>query len=170
MGAKARASRTRRTALRQLADSTAARHAAVEASPEYAAEIAGSQDDETRALVAAGLPAQAERLTRAGFRQSRQAGDGAGCWDHRRRPLRIIHSVSREADGQAWAHVSVSHYDNSLPGWYEVRDAQWLLYPDQPGLVVIAPVGEHVDIANVAHVWTCLTARVLPDFRHLGMI
>lgn len=125
---------------------------------------------EVLAQVAADLPAQRDRLARAGWLLTRPAGDGAGCWDHPRRALRVIHSVSLEADGGMWAHVSVSHPDNRLPGWAEVRDAQWLLYPDRPGVVVVAAQTSHVNISEVAHVWTCLTRDSVPDFSWHGSI
>jgi hypothetical protein len=114
---------------------------------------------------------QALRLTHAGWR-CRTPGneDGAGMWDHSRRRLRIIHSIAREPDGQVWAHMSISHESDALPGWYEVRDAHRLLYPNNTGHVLIVPEAEHVNEANVMHVWTCLTKTVLPDFRKMGSI
>jgi hypothetical protein len=85
--------------------------------------------------------------------------------------LRIIHSVGRYPDGQIWAHVSVSHRSGALPTWYVLRDAQWMLYPDRLGVVVVAATGDHYSVAEVLHSWTCLTRDdVLPDFRHMGAI
>jgi hypothetical protein len=77
--------------------------------------------------------------------------------------------VARAGDGQVWAHVSVSHPSNVMPDWYTVRNTGWLLYPGQFGIVVVAPRSAgHVNIANVAHVWFCLTAPSCPDFS-MGM-
>ena len=123
-------------------------------------------DEECAALVARDRHAQAGRLTARGWKQRYPNLDGIGMWDHRALKLRILHSVAREADGQAWAHVSVSNPGNTMPTWYEVRDAGWLLYPQAYGIIVVAPPDGHVNIANVAHAWYCLTAPSCPDFTH----
>ena len=67
--------------------------------------------------------------------------------------------------------MSVSRRDGFLPTWEQVRDAQWLLYPAEYGVVVVAPQSRHVNLREVAHVWTCLTGKTVPDFTHgLGTI
>lgn len=171
MGARARTATARRAALRDQSRRLGAMDAEISGSPAYAALVAATHDDRVRALTAADLPGQAARLAGAGWRQRAEGDDGAGIWDHRRAGgLRILHSVTREADGQVWGHVSVSHRSGALPGWYELRDAQWLLYPDRAGLIVVAPRAEHVDLSEVAHAWTCLTASPVPDFRHFGQV
>ena len=116
--------------------------------------------------VARGIP----RLLTAGWRQRQRAGDGLGMWDQARLGLRLIHSVAKEWDGLVWGHVSLSRRDGTLPSWEEVRDAQWLIYPEDPGLIVVAPADEHwsnpaPNAAEVHHVWTCRSKRVTPDFR-----
>jgi hypothetical protein len=169
MGSRARQRAAWRTAQKQSRRETADRNQAARATSEFAAMVAAVVDDEIVKLAEADEAGQAARLTAAGFRLREAGTEGAGIWDHRR-GIRIIHSIAREADGHAWAHVSVSHKSGTLPGWYEVRDAQRLLYPDRPGVVVVAAAGEHVDLAEVAHVWTCLTARTVPDFRKMGQI
>lgn len=108
---------------------------------------------------------QRERLTVRGYRQVYANNDGVGLWQLRRR-LRLLHSMAREDDGQVWAHVSVSNPANTMPTWHEVRDAGWLLYPGHHGIIVVAPQSTHVNIANVAHVWYCLTGLSCPDFTH----
>lgn len=131
-------------------------------------------DAEAVALVARDRPAQERRLSGAGWRLNADQGtcvDGVGCWDRLRAPAtRLVHSLHRYGDGNVWAHLSVSHRSGLLPSWEQVRDVQWLLYPDTPGLVVVAPRGEHYSIGEVAHVWTCLTGSPLPDFRIAGAI
>lgn len=131
-------------------------------------------DTEAMGLVARDRPGQVQRLRSAGWRQNEQgpaAVDGLGCWDnYRGHARRLVHSLHRHEDGQVWAHLSVSLASGLLPSWEQLRDAQWLLYPDQAGVVVIAPAGEHYSIREVAHVWTCLTSRPLPDFRIAGGI
>jgi hypothetical protein len=169
MGSRARQRAALRTAQKQSRREIDASRQAAMATPEFAAMMAAAVDDEVVRLAQADEPAQVARLTAAGFRLREAGTEGAGIWNHRR-GVRIMHSIAREADGQAWAHVSVSHKSGALPGWYEVRDAQQLLYPDRPGVVVVAAAGEHVDLAEVAHVWTCLTARTVPDFRKMGQI
>lgn len=171
MGQQARMRARRRAELAAHSERIRALVEDTEADPEFqAAEAAAVADTAAVALALAAVPAQSRRLTAAGFRQA--AGDtagGAGVWDHRR-GVRIIHSAHREADGKVWGHVSVSARDHTLPGWYEVRDCQRLLYPGDAGLIVVPPVSEHVDIAEVAHVWTCLEGPVTPDFRRHGQI
>jgi len=126
------------------------------------------------ALVARDRPAQESRLTAAGWRLNADRGvcaDGLGCWDRARAPqTRLVHSLHRYGDGHVWAHLSVSHRSGALPSWEQVRDVQWLMYPAEAGLVVVAPQEAHYSIGEVAHVWTCLTGSPLPDFRIVGAI
>jgi hypothetical protein len=53
-----------------------------------------------------------------------------------------------------------------MPTWLETRNAGWVMYPGRLGLVVVAPEAAHVRLAEVAHVWYCLTAEPVPDFSH----
>lgn len=173
MGRQAKLTATRRS----IADAQRARTLAwvAERAPlaEQAAE-AFQADAEGMALLARDLPGQRRRLTAAGWKPNPASSavvDGLGCWDnYRGHASRLVHSLHRHDDGQVWAHLSLSLASNLLPSWEQLRDVQWLLYPDQAGIVVIAPPSEHYSIGEVAHVWTCLTARVLPDFRIAGGI
>ena len=99
-----------------------------------------------------------------------QAGaDGLGAWQHGARGLGLIHSVALERDGNLWEHISVSRADGRMPTWEQVRDAfRDIAGDDALGIIVVPPKAEHVDIAEVAHVWRCLTARPLPDFTRGG--
>jgi hypothetical protein len=164
MGQQARAKRKQRELL-QAHQRDMAGMAAMAADPVVQERQASLHDDECAALVERDRHAQAERLTARGYRLRYANNDGIGMWDLRRQ-LRILHSVAREADGNAWAHVSVSNPGNTMPTWYEVRDAGWLLYPRAYGIIVVAPPDGHVNIANVAHAWYCLTAPSCPDFTH----
>jgi hypothetical protein len=170
MGEQKKLKARRRTMRKQETATLRAMHAQMAADPEYQAEIAAlNADDELQTLIARDLPLQVARLGEAGWRCRLEGNDGAGMWDCRRRSLRVIHSLQRnEAD--IWAHISVSSRDGALPGWYEVRNAQWLFYPDDPGIVIVAPRAEHVNMAEVAHVWTCLTRPSAPDFRFRDQI
>ena len=131
-------------------------------------------DAEAVALVARDRPGQEKRLAAAGWRLNSDRGecaDGLGCWDRPRAPqTRLVHSLHRYGDGYVWAHLSVSQRSGLLPSWEQVRDVQWLVYPDRAGIVVVAPQDEHYSIGEVAHVWTCLTGSPLPDFRIAGAI
>ena len=170
MGARARRRAADRERLRQHRRETARLHAEAEAMPEFAAELAAATDDEVIALARAEVFEQERRLKAAGWVCTRAGTDGCGVWDHRRSLLRIIHSVARERDGRVWAHTSVSDAENRAPDWPTVRDCFRLLYPARTGIIVVPPADEHVDIAEVFHVWACLDGGVLPDFRHLGQI
>jgi len=131
-------------------------------------------DAEAVALVARDRPGQERRLTAAGWHLNADRGecaDGLGCWDRGRAPqTRLVHSLHRYGDGHVWAHLSVSQRTGLLPSWEQLRDVQWLLYPGEAGLIVVAPQEEHYSIGEVAHVWTCLTGSPLPDFRIAGAI
>lgn len=163
--------KARRRALRQdERRKIAAERERINNDPDAQAEIAKKFDDEVEKLAAAHLPAQKARLLAAGWYQREGSADGAGIWDHRKRGLRLLHSVAREDDGLIWGHVSLSRRDDNLPGWYELKDAQWLLYPENRGLVVIAPETEHFSIAEIMHTWTCLTGEPVPDFRTYGQV
>ncbi len=131
-------------------------------------------DAEAVALVARDRTDQERRLAAAGWHLNGERGvcvDGLGCWDRTRAPqTRLVHSLHRYGDGHVWAHLSVSHRSGLMPSWEQIRDVQWLLYPDVAGLIVVAPQEEHYSIGEVAHVWTCLTGAPLPDFRIAGAI
>jgi hypothetical protein len=91
--------------------------------------------------------------------------DGLGSWVHKARGLGLIHSVSPEGDGQLWEHVSLSRDDGFMPSWTQVRDTfHEVCGDDALGIIVVSPKSEHVNIAEAAHVWRCLTKRPLPDF------
>jgi hypothetical protein len=132
-------------------------------------------DTEALGLVEKYRPAQEARLWAARWRPAASgpvASDGLGVWDQRGGGwMRLIHSVRRRPDGHVWAHVSLSIKGGTvMPTWHEVRDVQWLFYPDLAGIVVVAPQVEHVSDNEVHHVWTNLTGLSCPDFRILGTI
>jgi len=109
------------------------------------------------------------RLKRYRWQQVKPGLDGLGSWEHGARGLGLIHSVALEQDGQVWEHISVSRRDGQMPSWTQLRDTfREVAGRDALGVVVIPPAAEHVDIAEVAHVWRCLTRRPLPDFTHGG--
>jgi hypothetical protein len=103
-------------------------------------------------------------ITFAGWRMVRDCEDGLGAWRHPRLQRNFIHSVAREEDGEVWAHVSLSRFDQRMPTWDQTRDLWRLIYPDILGIIVIPPEDKHVNIAEVAHIWGCLTRPAAPDF------
>ena len=109
------------------------------------------------------------RLKRHGWKQMEIGADGLGAWKHGPRGLGMIQSVGVEQDGMLWEHVSVSRSDGELPSWEQVRDTfHDVCGPNALGIIVVPPKSEHVDIAEVAHVWRCLTRRPIPDFTRGG--
>lgn len=125
---------------------------------------AAHQDEETRGHAELARRHIWPRLQLAGWQMRAEGEDGIGLAD--RGSLRFIHSIARELDGKVWAHVSLSRRDRSMPEWSQVRDVWWAFYPDVAGVIVVAPQTEHVNKAEVAHVWGCLTERAVPDFTH----
>lgn len=171
MGNQARLKATRRALRREESTRLQALYEEYTQRPELQAHLAAqAADNELQDLVASMLPDQAARLHAAGFRRRMDGNDGAGMWDSHRLRLRIVHAAAREPDGHIWGHVSVSSADSTLPSWYHVRNAQWLLYPDHAGIIVVAQQANHVNLSEVAHVWTCLTGDVIPDFARFGTI
>lgn len=163
MGRASGKKRTARLAISSIEDATRAM-----TDPEVQAAVAKFYDDECHALKLKHIAEQARALAHNGWKQVDQNLDGLGTWDHRERGLRMIHSIAREEDDQVWAHVSVSHPGGMrvMPSWFETRDTGQLLYPDRFGIIVVAPPSRHVNLAEVAHVWYCLTGASCPDFSH----
>lgn len=168
MGRQAKLRASRRQLLREHTEQLAVIN---QGKQEKQDAIAQAFDETCAALLQRDRAVQSRRLETAAWKLVSPNADGIGHWRHRGRRLSLIHSVAREADGQVWAHVSVGTPGNTMPGWYEVRDAGWLLYPGEFGVVVVAPQDSHVNLSNVGHVWYCLTAPAVPDFsRGLGSI
>jgi hypothetical protein len=170
MGQASSEKRLRRELARTLA--TQAGYEKQKNRPEIeAVHAAALADEELQARLKADNPGQCTRLRRAGWVQVRPGKDGAGWYAHPGRNLKLIHSVNREPDGNLWGHFSMSLYGSDmLPSWYDLRDAQWLLYPGLDGIQVVAREDRHYSIAEVLHIWTCLTADVLPAFGRMGSI
>lgn len=111
------------------------------------------------------LRAVEARLTAHHWVCERRGADGLGQWWNRRRKLALIHSVALEADGELWEHVSLSRRDGEMPSWDQVRNVfHEVCGSEALGVIVVPPKSEHVNIAEVAHVWHCIGRRPLPDF------
>jgi hypothetical protein len=77
----------------------------------------------------------------------------------------MIHSLGIEEDGEPWEHISLSRSDGELPSWAQVRDVfHEVAGREALGIIVVPPKSEHVNLAEVAHVFRCLTKRPIPDF------
>jgi hypothetical protein len=115
------------------------------------------------------LVAAEARLKRHRWKQHTLGMDGLGRWTHGPRRLRMVHSIAIEQDGELWEHVSVSRDDGTMPSWEQTRDVFREVAGDAAlGIIVVPPKAEHVDIAEVAHVWHCLSRRPIPDFARGG--
>lgn len=127
-------------------------------------------DEDLQARYRADAPGQERRLKSAGWVRAFEGTAGLGGWGHAGFNLKMIHSLHREDNGGLWAHVSLSYYRDPrrLPGWYDLRDLHWLLYPGDFGVQVVAPPDRHRSIGEVAHVFTRLDAPAVPDFGRFG--
>ena len=87
----------------------------------------------------------------------------------RRETTRVLVSAAHYGDGKRWLHVSVSRRNRTLPTWdlmSEVKDV--LIGPERTALQVHPPRSQHVNIAEVLHLYCCLDGEVTPDFRAGG--
>jgi hypothetical protein len=147
--------------------------AALAANPEIEAwREASLADEELQARWRDDAPGQSARLLEAGWRKAIEGTCGNGGWGHPVMRLQMLHDLRREEDGSLWAHVSVARAGGrgSVPAWEQMRDVHWLMYPDLPGVQVMAPRSQHVNLAEVLHVWTRLDAPSVPDFGRYGTI
>lgn len=94
----------------------------------------------------------------------RQVGaDGLLC-DRRDTGRRVIASISREFDGEIWLHASISRRDRELPTYHDLVEVQRVFVDPAISYQLFVPLDEHIDHAEVLHLWSCLTKRVTPDF------
>lgn len=77
----------------------------------------------------------------------------------------MIHSLAIEQDGEPWEHISISRSDGELPTWEQTRDTfHEVAGAEALGIIVVPPKSEHVNLAEVQHVFRCLSRRPIPDF------
>lgn len=107
----------------------------------------------------------------ATWRVVRELGDGCA-WRGRAGHLRVLETISREADGRVWHHVSVSRRDR-CPTWAEVADVKnTFCGADREAYVVLPPAARYVNLhPTCLHLWSCLDGAgaapdgaILPDF------
>ena len=79
---------------------------------------------------------------------------------------RVVASVKEEADGHRWLHVSVSRRDR-LPSYQDLADVKAaFIGEDRDALQLFPRRAAHVNhMPTTLHLWCCLDARPLPDFR-----
>lgn len=80
----------------------------------------------------------------------------------------VILSVSEEADGRVWAHLSTA-FPSRLPTWGDLRKAKDLFLGEEARAIqVLPPKSEWVNIHPYClHLFVCLDGDVLPDFRRV---
>ena len=125
MGRQAKAKRKRhelrqdhRAAMLTLNDAAGA--------PDVQAWLVSHHDAECVTLKERDRPGQVARLQAKGWVvRTEEAWTAWVMLGSLRWGLRIVASVARELDGQAWAHVSVSTREGTMPGWLETRNAGW---------------------------------------------
>ena len=91
----------------------------------------------------------------------------ANQWGWRDRTgLTVLLSASVEGDGRDWLHVSLSRR-TELPSWDDlVRVKRDFVGPERTALQVLPPETEWVnDHPSCLHLFACLNAAVVPDFR-----
>ena len=100
--------------------------------------------------------------------------DDSGGGFQRRDGLCVIASVSREADGRRWIHVSVSWRGGRMPTWQNLRDAKDLFIGRERIAVQVLPrQRDYYDLKgmDVLHLWSCLDGPdIVPDFRKEGKL
>lgn len=107
-----------------------------------------------------------KRIHQALQRQGRRLDRGTDgeAW-HIAGDLQVIWSVSMEADGQYWLHVS-ARAKKRIPTYQELTRIKTLFIgDDRIAYHIFAPANEHVNIhPYVLHLWAPLQHRVTPDF------
>lgn len=79
--------------------------------------------------------------------------------------LRVIASGAVEADGLRWLHVSCSR-PKGTPSYYDLKAVKrQFIGDDLFAYQVFAPPSQHVDLAEVLHLFACVDRPAyLPDF------
>jgi hypothetical protein len=91
-------------------------------------------------------------------------GEDGGMWHLG--PLRVIASIGVENDGKAWLHVSCS-FAKGLPEYEDMTAVKRVFIgKDRKAIQVFPAEKEHVNIAEVLHLYSCLEEDSLPDFTH----
>lgn len=97
--------------------------------------------------------------------QERVSGVDGSAWYNSKRKLAVIGSISVEADGKPWLHLSLSH-PKRMPTYDDLvyLKKHWA-GEDRKCIMVMPPKSEHVNIHPFClHLWCCLGEDPLPDF------
>lgn len=96
---------------------------------------------------------------------------GVAAFEHKTTLLRVLASVQVYHDKNAWLHVSMSHHDR-LPTYEEMQKVKDVFVGrNNKAIQVFSPASEHVNVHPYClHLWHCITANPIPDFRFAGMI
>ncbi len=85
--------------------------------------------------------------------------------------LSVICTARVERDGWRWMHVSCSRRDR-LPDWEDLKLVKRVFLGDHRLAVQVLPrESDYVNLnPHVLHLWSCLEADPVPDFRVEGQI
>lgn len=97
--------------------------------------------------------------------QSEQVGDDGASYRNRRTGQAVIISVSREADGRRWVHVSTS-FATRVPTYAELAEVKRLwIGDDRRAMQLFVERAKHVNLhPHTLHLWHCVDGDGLPDF------
>jgi hypothetical protein len=89
-------------------------------------------------------------------------------------PIKVIESISTEADARRWLHVSVSKSPSKkMPTYEDLQEARkWFIGEERECYMVFPPKGRYVNINPVLHLFACLDqpGGVLPQFEGRAII
>lgn len=99
-----------------------------------------------------------------GWQSEIVGADGASYRNHRTGQTLII-SVSREADGRRWVHVSTS-FATRVPTYAELAEVKRLwIGEDRRAMQLFVERAKHVNLhPHTLHLWHCVDGDGLPDF------
>jgi len=100
--------------------------------------------------------------------------DGTAMYISRQMRLKVILSCTREDDGNAWMHLSISKTNQAkgelkLPSWSEISEAKRVFLGDREAYQVLPPRARYVNInERVLHLFALYDENkvALPDFTH----
>ena len=97
--------------------------------------------------------------------QSEHVGDDGASYRNHRTGQVVIISVSREADGRRWIHVSTS-FATRVPTYAELAEVKRLwIGDDRRAMQLFVERARHVNLhPHTLHLWHCVDGDGLPDF------
>lgn len=126
-------------------------------------KLAKAQNDRDRRVPGWDAP----RVLPANWLEHTRDDDGGAKYVNAAGRLVAILSCSRESDGRAWLHLSVSHALR-VPTWGELRTCKETFLGDREALSIMPPRARYVNLhPNVLHLFALLNPEAetgLPDF------